>query len=81
MNNTTCSSDPFPTGDLSAAFDTIDLDNLFYILEKYVGIGGSTLWLIRSYFSDRTQRVQIDGIMSDFASLLCGCHRAQFWEQ
>ena len=55
--------------DLSAAFDTI---YLFYILEKYVGIGGSALRIIRSYFSDRTQRVQIDGIMSDFASLLCG---------
>ena len=58
--------------DLSAAFDTIDHDNLFYILEKYVGIGGSALRLIRSYFSDRTQRVQIGGILSDFASLLCG---------
>ena len=58
--------------DLSVAFDTIDHDNLFYILEKYVGIGGSALRLIRSYFSDLTQRVQIDGIMSDFASLLCG---------
>ena len=54
--------------DLSAAFDTIDHDNLFYILEAYVGIGGSALRLIRSYFSDRTQRVQIDGILSDFAS-------------
>ena len=52
--------------DLSAAFDTIDHDNLLCILEKYVGIGGSALRLIRSYFSDRTQRVQIDGIMSDF---------------
>ena len=58
--------------DLSAVFDTIDHDNLFYILEKYVGIGGSALRLIRSYFSDRTHRVQIDGILSDFASLLCG---------
>ena len=28
-----------------------------YILGKYVGIGGSALRLIRSYFSDRTQRV------------------------
>ena len=43
--------------DLSAAFDTIDQDNVFYILEKYVGIGGSALRLIRSYFSDHTQRV------------------------
>ena len=58
--------------DLSAAVDTIDHDNLFYILERYVGIGGSALRLIRSYFSDRTQRVQFDGISSDFASLLCG---------
>ena len=58
--------------DFSAALDTIDHDNLFYILEKYVGIGGSALRLIRSYFCDRTHRVQIDGIMSDFASLLCG---------
>ena len=57
--------------DLSAAFDTIDHDNLFYILEKYVGIVGSAIRLIRSYFSDRTQRVQID-ILSDFASLLYG---------
>ena len=50
--------------DLSAAFDTIDHDNVFYILEKYVGICGSALRLIRSYFCDRTQRVQIDGVMS-----------------
>ena len=58
--------------DLSAAFDTIDHDNLFDKLEKCVGIGGSALRLIRSYFCDCAQRVQIDGIMSDFASLLCG---------
>ena len=54
--------------ELYAAFDTIDHDNLFYILDKYVGIGGSVLRLIRSYFSDHTQRVQIDGILSNFAS-------------
>ena len=44
----------------------IDHDDLFYILEKYVGIGGSALRIIN------TQRVQIDGIMSDFPNLLCG---------
>ena len=34
----------------SADFDTIDHDHLFYILEKYVGICGNALKLIRSYF-------------------------------
>ena len=41
-------------------------------LEKYVGIRGSALQLIKSYFSKRTKRVMIDGILSDFASLICG---------
>ena len=53
---------------MSATYDTIDHDHLFYILEKYVGTGGSALRPIRSYFSNRIQRVQIDGIMSDFSS-------------
>ena len=34
--------------DLSAAFDTIDNDNLFCMLEKYVGICGNALKLIKS---------------------------------
>ena len=58
--------------DLSAAFDTIDHDNLFMILERFVGISGSALLLIKSFFSGRTQRVVIDGILSDFANLVCG---------
>ena len=58
--------------DLSAAFDTIDHDNLFCILEKYVGICGNALKLIKSYFSNRTQRVQIDNVLSDFAIIICG---------
>ena len=58
--------------DLSAAFDTIDHDNLFCILEKYVGICGNALKLIKSYFSNRTQRVQNDNVLSDFANIICG---------
>ena len=58
--------------DLSAAFDTIYHDNLFCILEKYVGICGNALKLIKSYFSNRTQRVQIDNVLSDFANIICG---------
>ena len=58
--------------DLSAAFDTIDHDNLFCILEKYVGICGNALKLIKSYFSNRTQHVEIDHVLSDFANIMCG---------
>ena len=57
--------------DLSAAFDTIDHDNLFCILEKYVGICGNALKLIKSSFSNRTQRVQINNVLSDFANIIC----------
>ena len=41
------------------------------ILEKYVSISGSALQLIKSYFSDGTQRVVIGGILSEFANLVC----------
>ena len=58
--------------DLSAAFDTIDIENLFNHLEKYDSISGNALKLMRSYFSERTQRVMIDGILFDVASLICG---------
>ena len=64
--------------DLSAAFDTIDHVNLFCILEKYVGICGNALKLIKSYFSNRTLRVQIDNVLSDFANIICGVPQAQF---
>ena len=58
--------------DLSAAFDTIGQANLFCILEIYVGICGNALKLIKSYFLNRTQRVQIDNVLSDFANIMCG---------
>ena len=38
--------------DLYVAFDTMDHDNLFCILEKYVGICGNALKQIKSYFSN-----------------------------
>ena len=58
--------------DLSAAFDTIDHDTLFVILEKYIGITGSALQLLKSYFSDRSQRVLINDVMSGGANIVCG---------
>ena len=43
---------------------------IFY--EKYVGICGNALKLIKSYFSNRTQCVQIDDVLSDFTNIICG---------
>ena len=42
------------------------------ILEKYVEICGNALKLIKSYFSNPTQRVQINIVLSDFANIICG---------
>ena len=55
---------------LSAAFDTIDHVILFAILKKYIGFDGNALKLIMSYFSDLTQRVQIEGVLLEFASIV-----------
>ena len=54
------------------AFHTIDHDTLFVIFENYVGITGSALRLLKSYFSDRSQRVLIDDVMSGVSNLVCG---------
>ena len=62
--------------DLSAAFDTIDHDNLFCILEKHVGNRGNDLKLIMPYFSNRIQRVQIDNVLSDFTHIICSVPQA-----
>ena len=58
--------------DLSAAFATIDHDTLFVIFEKYIGITGSTLQRLKSYFSYRSQRVLIDDVMSRVTNIVCG---------
>ena len=48
--------------DLSAAFDTIDHNFFLHTRGNMSELAVVPLRLIRSYFSDRTQRVQIDGI-------------------
>ena len=35
-----------------------------------MGICGNAEKLIKSYFSNRTQRVQIDNVLSDFANII-----------
>ena len=37
-----------------------------------ISICGNALKFIKPYFSNRTQRVQIDNVLSDFANIICG---------
>ena len=58
--------------DLSAAFDTIDIDKILEILHDEIGIDGTALEWFRSYLSGRTQRVKINGEYSDSLGVPCG---------
>ena len=55
--------------DLSAAFDTIDHDILFDLLERRLGIVDTALAWFKSYLSNRTQSVMIDGQSSSPVTL------------
>ena len=58
--------------DLSAAFDTIDHRILIRRLEESFGIAGTALAWFESYLSDRSQRIVVEGHMSDKFSLKYG---------
>ena len=58
--------------DLSAAFDTIDIDQLLLILKNELGIKGTALKWIHSFLSGRSQKVKIDGKYSDSLDVLFG---------
>jgi hypothetical protein len=57
--------------DFSKAFDKVPHERLMKKLHHY-GIRGSTLSWIRSFLSDRTQQVIVDGVRSDPAPVVSG---------
>ena len=58
--------------DLSAAFDTIDVDKLLEIMKEEIGLDGVVLKWFRSFLEERTQRVKIDNEYSESLQVPCG---------
>ena len=58
--------------DLSAAFDTINHDILFNSLRDWFGVDGTMLRWIKSYLSNRKQKVKLGNSFSDAFSLPYG---------
>ena len=58
--------------DLSAAFDTIDIDKMISILEDEIGITDIALQWFRSFLSGRTQRVKIGTTYSSVLEVIFG---------
>ena len=58
--------------DLSAAFDTVDINKLLHILEIDIGITDSALLWFKSFLIGRTQRVKIENSLSDTLQVLFG---------
>ena len=60
--------------DLSSAFDTVDHEILIHRLRTRFGIKGKALDWFRSYLTNRSQFVNIDGFKSETHNLTCGVH-------
>ena len=58
--------------DYSAAFDTITHSIFFKRLKNRYGIGGTVLRWFRSYLTNRSQAVVVNGKLSDTHILPCG---------
>ena len=58
--------------DLSAAFDTIDIDKLLSILSNEIGVTGVALKWFTSFLKGRTQKVRISGEFSKTLECLYG---------
>ena len=58
--------------DLSAAFDTVDLDTLLHRLQFTFGVNGKGLSWFSSYLSGRSQQIAVNETLSAEFELQCG---------
>ena len=58
--------------DMSAAFDTVDIQKLLNILEHKIGLAGTVLEWFKSFLLDRKQKVLINGQLSEAILTLYG---------
>ena len=58
--------------DMSAAFDTVEQSTLLKRFETNFGIEGSVNQWLRSYFTGRSQHVNIQGTLSEPKGMKCG---------
>ena len=58
--------------DMSAAFDTVDLNKLMSILENKIGLKDTALSWFRSFLFGRHQKVKVDGVTSELLAVLYG---------
>ena len=58
--------------DLSAAFDTVDLEKLMQILKNHIHTNGTALNWFRSFLFGRHQKVKIGSTTSDFLAIKYG---------
>ena len=58
--------------DLSAAFDTVEVDTLIHTLQDHFGVTGSALDWFRSYMIDRYFQVKVKGTSSKWIKLQYG---------
>lgn len=67
------------SSDIIAAFDILHVSILLNHLEKYVGLSGSVIWLLKSYYNHQQQFVNIISLHSSSCTViwshLLHCHR------
>ena len=62
--------------DLKKAFDTVNHEILLAKLENY-GIRGVINSWFRSYLTDRKRTMEVNNVVSEAETTLCGVHKAQ----